>query len=391
MALSGGLTTATAFWSYAHSDDDGSGGQIRRLKEQVDHSFKRHSGETLKSFFDRDGSHRLEWGDEWRSKISTTISGTTFFIAVISPSYLKSASCRDEFTQFWEKAKDSDLTELLLPILWVPVYPETKEEQRIWDIAKEHQYVDWTQIRKLDENSPEYKGLIDEMGERLGDAARKVSSKPEVLPPENESGTDGDNGGGVGSGSQPKPVEPIGPPGLVDLYAEAMSQTDSFIAHLQAAMTALSRMQREVTVDPIHPQASPGQRLSYFKRVARDIGPFADEFESEAKQAEEQARLLNKTMFKVIDLLSADAELRKRTDLEENLDRLGELPNELAKKFGDYDKARTQVSAMGRMSRDLHVPMSAFERGFDSLDAIRQLIGDWAAALEGLAGNPPDA
>jgi hypothetical protein len=46
---SGGLTTATAFWSYAHSDDDGSDGQIRRLKEQADHAFKRHSGEELKS------------------------------------------------------------------------------------------------------------------------------------------------------------------------------------------------------------------------------------------------------------------------------------------------------------------------------------------------------
>ena len=39
------LTTATAFWSYAHSDDEE--GQIRRLKEKLDHTFKRHRGEAL--------------------------------------------------------------------------------------------------------------------------------------------------------------------------------------------------------------------------------------------------------------------------------------------------------------------------------------------------------
>jgi hypothetical protein len=39
------LTTATAFWSYAHSDDEE--GQIRRLKEKLDHAYKRHRGEAL--------------------------------------------------------------------------------------------------------------------------------------------------------------------------------------------------------------------------------------------------------------------------------------------------------------------------------------------------------
>ena len=127
----------------------------------------------MKSFFDRYGAHSLEWGVEWRKLISTTISGTTFFIPVISPSYLKSANCRDEFEQFWTKASNSILGELLLPILWVRVYPDRDEEEEIWKVAQERQYVDWTEIRKKDENSPEYKGLIDEMGERLAKAARE--------------------------------------------------------------------------------------------------------------------------------------------------------------------------------------------------------------------------
>jgi hypothetical protein len=41
------LATATAFWSYAHSDDEE--GQIRRLKEKLDLAFKRHRGEAQRN------------------------------------------------------------------------------------------------------------------------------------------------------------------------------------------------------------------------------------------------------------------------------------------------------------------------------------------------------
>jgi len=262
----GGLKVATAFWSYAHSDDDGSDGQIRRLKEQVDHAFKRHSGEQLKSFFDRYGAPRLEWGDEWRSKINMTISGTTFFIAVLSPSYLKSANCQGEFLQFWEKARESDLEELLLPILWVNVYPETQTEHQIWEIAKEHQYIDWTSIRKLDEKLADYKALIDEMGERLADAARKVSTKPEVIPLDAESKvgaaggdlTDGD------AGVRPGYVDPDESLPL-RLTLETGIHAHHLEIHLQEAAAALQQMNSGVSIEPLPAAASAGERLIYFR------------------------------------------------------------------------------------------------------------------------------
>jgi TIR domain len=387
---SGGLKTATAFWSYAHSDDDGSDGQIKRLKELVDHAFKRHSGEALKSFFDRHGDHRLEWGDEWREKISTTIWGTTFFIAVISPSYLKSTSCQDEFMQFWEKARDSGLEELLLPILWVKVYPETGIEQQIWEIAKEHQYVDWTSIRKTDEKSPEYKGLIDEMGERLADAARKVSKKPEAIreDAEGKPGTKGDGRAGGDGSPLTGTVERQELPGLVDIEAELVSHTESFRKHLEKAMEALKKIPQEVSVEPLHPGASAGQKLFFFKRLANEISPYAEEFERSAKQAEEAARLMNQAVFNFIDIL-ADPAVANELDREKlDLNRFRQVPAELAARLGDYNRLRAQTSRLGRMSRDLRVPLSAMERGFDSLDAIMEMIQDWAVAFSKLGDDP---
>ena len=77
------------------------------------------------------------------------------------------------------------------------------------------------------------------------------------------------------------------------------------------------------------------------------------------------------------------------TDFE-NLDQLRALPTQLAARLGDYNEQRSQISTISRMSRDLRVPMSAIERGFDSFDASMELIKDWIAAFEGLADDTSD-
>lgn len=376
------LTTATAFWSYAHADDEE--GQIRRLKEKLDLTYKRHRGEALASFFDRTGKHKIEWGEEWRSKINTTIFGTTFFIPVISPSYLKSSMCRDEFDEFVEKAKTSDLEELVMPILWVPVYPETEDEQRIFDAARTRQWVDWTSIRKLDESSSEYRSLIDEMGERLAHAARKVAKKPEVVV-EADSGSDPAEGADKLGGSEAASTEE--PPGLIDLFAETAKLGPLMSSHMQAAFDAIREMQTTTTtIEPIHPNASAGQRLFFYKRVANEITPYAERFEREANEAEDVARLLDKTIFDIADILK-DPHLRRATDYDQNLDRLNELPAVVRAQLGDINTVRSQVSRLGRLSRDLRPPVAAMERGFDSLDAIFQLVDGWVEALRELSDS----
>ncbi|CPW62379.1 toll/interleukin-1 receptor domain-containing protein [Mycobacteroides abscessus] len=378
-----GLTTA--FWSYAHADDDGTGGQIVRLRDQVDHAFQRHSGEPLTSFLDRQS---LAWGEEWRSKINNTISGTTFFIAVLSPSYLKSPSCRDEFSAFHAGANDSELQELLLPILWVRVFPETDEEQRIWTLAQERQYVDWTAIRKLDEYDRSYVNLVDEMGERLAAVARRIKDKPEQVntPP---------------ADAAPTPPEPIishapatepsndNPPGLVDLVVDLATQSEALTSRINEAMNTLTTMTQEVSPASFAQNIAPQQRILSFRKLANDIVPYTEKFEQLTREAEESARQLSRTIFTLRDAVDAEPQLREqlaaidtetlRTSLEQLSTKLRATPDQ-----------RAMFATFGRMSRDLRTPFAAIERGFDSFDAIYTIISDFAAAFAKDDGTPKE-
>ena len=309
---------------------------------------------------------------------------------------MKSSICRDEFDEFVEKAKRSDLNELILPILWVPVDPETDDEKRIYETAKSRQWIDWTDARKLDEGSPQYKALIDGMGERLAKAARSVAQKPEVAEPESSADEAGPEHGGTptaGGGDGGTASAEVGtgveePPGLVDLAADAMAQAESFAGHLTRGFLKLREMTTNVIQDsPLHPSASAGQRLFYYKRIAKEMTPYVDHFEHAVKEAENDARQLNDTMFQFTELLH-DPELRNAVDIE-NVGRVKEIPKALAEKFGDYNSYRVKLSAVGRMSRDLRVPFSAIERGFDSMDEIMELVSDWTTAMESLGDLPP--
>lgn len=403
----GGIQTATAFWSYAHSDDEGSEGQIRRLKEKLDHAYKRHRGEALASFFDRTGDHKIEWGEEWRSKISTTISGTTFFIPVVSPSYVKSPMCRQEFDEFSEKAKTSNLDELVMPILWVPVDPETEEEERIYDAAKARQWMDWTSVRNMDEQSPEYKALIDQMGARLAAAAKSVAAKPEVTTESDvvaEDDTDPDDGGTAvgdssgddlpppvdGSGGAPVEVPDSDQAALMDVVIDAETQVRSFAENLTVGFAAVQEMFEVAKNDPLHPSATTGQKNFYFKRIAAEMMPYATKFENSVRSAVNDASDLNDTMFDFIEIMR-DPVLRKAAVASSaDLGRVKEIPAVLAAKFGNYEAARTQLSAIGRVSRDLRAPMLAIDRGFEGMDEIMRLVRDWTAAMETLNAELED-
>jgi hypothetical protein len=70
------LSTASVFWSYAHADDDGSGGRIRKLSVHVGLAYRMHSGAHLRRFFDRHGEDGIKWAEQWRNKIRETIFST---------------------------------------------------------------------------------------------------------------------------------------------------------------------------------------------------------------------------------------------------------------------------------------------------------------------------
>ncbi|MGW9448093.1 TIR domain-containing protein [Streptomyces sp. NPDC055632] len=166
------------FWSYTHRDDQLDEGRIARLSEQIANAFEIITGEPLEIFLDKKS---IEWGDAWRMRLDSALTGTTFLIPIVTPKFLKSQECRREVIKFAGHAASLGLEELLLPIHYVnvPQLAQGAEEQpddEVVELIAKRQWVDWRELRLEEEDSPAYRKEVHKL-------ALKISEVIEMAPP----------------------------------------------------------------------------------------------------------------------------------------------------------------------------------------------------------------
>ncbi|MFJ8230528.1 TIR domain-containing protein [Streptomyces sp. NPDC094448] len=166
------------FWSYTHRDDQLDSGRIARLSERIANEFEIITGEPLEIFLD---NRSIEWGDAWRMRLDTALTGTTFLIPVITPNFLKSQECRREVIKFSGHAASLGLDELLLPIHYVNVPQlahgsDDHPSDEVVQLIARRQWVDWRELRLEDEASPVYRQAVHRL-------ALKISEVLESAPP----------------------------------------------------------------------------------------------------------------------------------------------------------------------------------------------------------------
>ncbi|AZK94901.1 MULTISPECIES: toll/interleukin-1 receptor domain-containing protein [Streptomyces] len=219
------------FWSYTHRDDQLDSGRIARLSERIANEFEIITGEPLEIFMDK---RSIEWGDAWRMRLDSALTGTTFLIPVITPNFLKSQECRREVIRFSGHAASLGLDELLLPIHYVNVPQLTygsddHPSDEVVQLIARRQWVDWRELRLEDEASPVYRQAVHKL-------ALKISEVLESAPPA-------------------RPVEMVHqgliaddePPGFLELMAEAETALPVWVGIAQKFPEVISAIDHETS------------------------------------------------------------------------------------------------------------------------------------------------
>lgn len=158
-------STFNAFWSYTHEDDERLGGAITSLARRLGNEYAVSSGDNLNVFLDRQS---LDWGDAWRKKIDSALGTAPLFIAIVTPKFVKSAECRRELLSFVSQAESRGFSRLLLPILFidVPGLDENSPDE-VMAIVARTQYVSWSKLRLLAEDSSEVRTAVNALALRI--------------------------------------------------------------------------------------------------------------------------------------------------------------------------------------------------------------------------------
>ncbi|WP_328438543.1 TIR domain-containing protein [Streptomyces sp. NBC_00444] len=177
------------FWSYTHRDDQLDGGRIRRLAEAIAHAFEITTGDELYVFVDNTS---IAWGEQWRARLDSALTSTTFLIPIVTPKFLKSQECRREIITFSSHAASLGLDDLILPIHYVNV-PQLTEENpsdEVVQLISRRQWVDWRQLRLEDEDSPDYRQAVNQLALRLKRILETPPASGPIIIPTSATETD---------------------------------------------------------------------------------------------------------------------------------------------------------------------------------------------------------
>lgn len=164
-----------AFLSYVRFNDHHDEGRISQLRERLEGEVRVHTGEDFPIFQDRAD---IRWGQEWQVRLDGALDVATFFIPILTPSFFKSAACRQELEMFLARERKLGRRDLVLPLYYVdaPLFndPLRRAADALAAALASRQYVDWRDLRLEPFTDPQ-------VGKRLASLAVQIRDSLERL------------------------------------------------------------------------------------------------------------------------------------------------------------------------------------------------------------------
>lgn len=283
------MSDIVGFLSYVREDDATEDGRITELRRRLEAEVRIQTGEVFSIFQDRDD---IFVGQRWRQRIESSIDESSLLIAIVTPSFLRSDSCRQEVQLFIERERQLCRDDLIVPILYVhtPGLSDTGDEVARNLLSR--QYFDWTPLRFEDLESSVVRSEIARLGQQVVVAIdRSRQSTQEPIVPETSLSEDG--------------------PGVLELLAEAEDALPDFITTLESltqTTNTVGEMTREAAdeIDAISASGRPASvRLAIIHRLSRRLDEPAQGMELLAREYLDQLRRVDGGMTLLIEQIDS--------------------------------------------------------------------------------------
>ena len=170
------------FFSYSREDDEGSGGRLSKLRERIQEELRAQLGRTKMDFRLWQDKTSIAHGELWEDNIKRAVSESVFFIPIITPTTVKSRYCKFEFETFLAREKELDRSNLVFPILYIPVpalMGDRWREDPLLAIIGSRQYEQWQNLRHLDPSSTEVALRVEKLCENICKALQQPWLSPQ--------------------------------------------------------------------------------------------------------------------------------------------------------------------------------------------------------------------
>lgn len=352
----------SVFLSYVHDDDDTFGGLLVRFAEQVAKAYRTETGIPLELIVDRDS---IAWGERWRNRLTTELARATFLLAMVTPSYIRSEVCREEFLEFRSeeaaKGHDGILALLVKDPRWDrpdvvndPLVAQIRETvfERQW-LTLEHP------LEELEVDTPQFRRTAQAVAKAL---AKRVDAFDSAPPPV-ESATE--------------PSEQGSGDGLLELYERINDELmPRFAARASEFIQAITTLHRDFTerLDSL-PQGRP-PRSSALISITHQLEPKRKRLDETSRALSDSWQALEQTLNEVVAIAADPAVAAVLPAVREEL-----LAGLARLEFSEFDAVSHQIKALALMSRSLKPLSGSVEGALRTFRSIRTAAQRWGNSL----------
>jgi hypothetical protein len=365
------MSGRVGFWSYVHADDVAEGGRIKQLANHLCEQYALISGESIEIFVDHDA---LEWGDNWREHVDSSLASILFFIAVITPRYFLSVECRRELQEFTRGAERLGVRELVLPLVYVDV-PTLREESppdEAVALVKTYQWADWRELRFEDVTSRAYRRAVAALAQRLIDANQRVLAA-EISAPRASDGA----------------LVPSETRGTLDVLAageEALTGMTETQGDLGSETEMVGNLVQQATDDiqRAEQQGTFADQLAVARRLAHDLSlPAERVLELANNYTTDLYKVDGATRTIIAKLLTeASGNPTKRAEWDEFADAIIRLADTTNRSAAITREFMDSLSQLESLSRELQPPIQKLRHGLTIFTEGASVINEWRRLVD---------
>lgn len=159
-----------AFFSYVRTDD--SDGNLSTLRDVLSSEVLMQWGRKFEIFQD---TKDIRTGQEFDGVIKLNLDHVSFLIAILTPSYFASKSCRQELEYFLEREKQLGRRDLIFPIYYIDcelTEPPIQAQDSLIKIMSQRQVFDWRRLRTKPFNTQEVRESLVKLGRDITKAIK---------------------------------------------------------------------------------------------------------------------------------------------------------------------------------------------------------------------------
>lgn len=353
----------SVFVSYARVDDAATYSRVTKFASSIKRLYESMTGEQVRLYMDADLS---EAGDIWIDRIRLGVSSSAILLAFVSPAYLRSAACREEYRELTNFVCASSTSRLIVPLLF-------SERERMEKYFGDHAI--WREMRAL-HSVPVEQLRFEEPGSsawlhKTQEVVNRIESVlADIVKP-----------------TSSKAAEAVNSVEQVDAFFEALVDAEDSApkttAHFKALGALLVRLRNEAskTAPKINRATTAKQRLAISRQLAQAIAPISTALTEEVNGLRLEINKRARTVKMII------ARIRERpAQIHENqlMAAFGPVDQTATKgveSLNSFDVLGDEIESVKGFSHELDAPLHVIEEALRDLAEVRGTLKGWRKGI----------